>query len=72
MAAWALLPFVVLAPSLCCGQTVTYSTQTGNFNALQTERNNGPPYAGTYNNGDGTRPVRQWRLVRQYPRGRRV
>ena len=25
--------------------------QTGNFNSLQTERNNNPPYAGTYNNG---------------------
>ena len=33
------------------GQTVTYTTQTGNFNALVTEKNNGPPYAGTYNNG---------------------
>ena len=25
--------------------------QTGNFNSLLTERNNNPPYAGTYNNG---------------------
>ena len=31
--------------------TVTYTMQTGNFNSLQTERNNNPPYAGTYNNG---------------------
>ena len=33
------------------GATVTYTMQTGNFNSLQTERNNNPPYAGTYNNG---------------------
>ena len=32
------------------GQTVTYSTQTASFNALLTENNNGPPYAGTYDN----------------------
>lgn len=32
-------------------QTVTYTMQTGNFNALLTEKNNGPPYAGTYDNG---------------------
>ena len=31
--------------------TVTYTMQTGNFNSLQTERNNNPPYSGTYNNG---------------------
>ena len=31
--------------------TVGYTMQTGNFNALQTERNNNPPYSGTYNNG---------------------
>jgi hypothetical protein len=31
--------------------TVTYTMQTGNFNSLQTERNNNPPYTGTYNNG---------------------
>jgi hypothetical protein len=31
--------------------TVTYTMQTGNFNALPTEKNNNPPYAGTYNNG---------------------
>lgn len=30
---------------------VTYTMQTGNFNALPTEKNNNPPYAGTYNNG---------------------
>lgn len=30
--------------------SVTYTMQTGNFNSLQTERNNNPPYAGTYNN----------------------
>ncbi|MEN9964856.1 MAG: hypothetical protein RL582_1951, partial [Bacteroidota bacterium] len=31
--------------------TVVYTTQTGNFNTLNTERNFNPPYAGTYNNG---------------------
>jgi hypothetical protein len=31
--------------------TVNYTMQTGNFNSLQTERNNNPPYSGTYNNG---------------------
>lgn len=31
--------------------SVTYTMQTGNFNSLQTVRNNIPPYAGTYNNG---------------------
>ncbi len=30
---------------------VTYTMQTGNFNALPTEKNINPPYAGTYNNG---------------------
>jgi len=47
----SLLSIVVLAPGLCRGQSVAYPTQTGNFNSLQTERNNSPPYAGTYNNG---------------------
>lgn len=31
--------------------SVTYTTQTGAFNALLTEKNNTPPYGGTYNNG---------------------
>ena len=31
--------------------TVDYTTQTGNFNSLLTEKNNNPPYAGTYDNG---------------------
>jgi autotransporter-associated beta strand protein len=31
--------------------SVTYNMQTGNFNVLNTEKNNNPPYAGTYNNG---------------------
>lgn len=30
--------------------TVTYTMQTGNFNSLQQEKNNNPPYSGTYNN----------------------
>ncbi len=48
---------VAAAVGACVGlgevqaQTVTYTTQTGNFNSLLTERNNNPPYAGTYNNG---------------------
>ena len=29
--------------------TVTYTMQTTNFNSLLTEKNNNPPYAGTYN-----------------------
>lgn len=29
----------------------SYVMQTGNMNALLTEKNNGPPYAGTYDNG---------------------
>jgi len=32
-------------------QTVNYTMQTGNFNSLLNERNNNPPYTGTYNNG---------------------
>jgi hypothetical protein len=52
---WILMPFMVLAFLFCnvnvSGQsTVTYTMQTGNFNSLQTERNNNPPYSGTYNN----------------------
>jgi len=40
---------------LLCGATtqaatVTYTMQTGNFNSLLLEKNNNPPYAGTYNN----------------------
>ena len=49
------MPLMVLAFLLgnvnVSGQTtVTYTMQTGNFNSLQTERNNNPPYSGTYNN----------------------
>lgn len=32
------------------GQTVTYPTQTASFNALLSENNNAPPFAGTYDN----------------------
>ena len=39
------------APIAHAQTTVNYTTQTGNFNSLLTERNNNPPYAGTYNNG---------------------
>ena len=39
------------APIARAQTTVNYTTQTGNFNSLLTERNNNPPYAGTYNNG---------------------
>lgn len=31
--------------------SVGYTMQTGNFNSLQTEKNNNPPYGGTFNNG---------------------
>ncbi|MFZ4059128.1 MAG: beta strand repeat-containing protein, partial [Ferruginibacter sp.] len=31
--------------------TVTYTTNTANFNTINTEKNNNPPYGGTYNNG---------------------
>ena len=41
----------VAAFSVASAQTVTYTTQTSNFNTLLTEKNNIPPYAGTYNNG---------------------
>ena len=44
--------FALFATPLSFAQTtVTYTMQTGNFNSLLTERNNNPPYAGTYNNG---------------------
>ena len=49
------MPLVVAASMAVTGTadavTVNYTMQTGNFNSLQTERNNNPPYAGTYNNG---------------------
>ena len=42
----------IIGVNVGVGQTtVTYTMQTGNFNSLNTERNNNPPYAGTYNNG---------------------
>ncbi len=31
--------------------TTTYTTQTASMNQLRTEKNNSPPYAGTYDNG---------------------
>ncbi|MBU6221852.1 MAG: autotransporter-associated beta strand repeat-containing protein [Planctomycetes bacterium] len=46
-----LVGIVLVASCVASAQTVTYTTQTGNFNALLTEKNNLPPYAGTYNNG---------------------
>ena len=45
------LLIAVAAFSVASAQTVTYTTQTSNFNTLLTEKNNIPPYAGTYNNG---------------------
>lgn len=49
------MPLVVAVSMAASGTagaaTVTYTMQTGNFNSLLTERNNNPPYAGTYNNG---------------------
>ena len=53
---WILIPFMVLMflfgnVNVSGQTTVTYTMQTGNFNSLQTERNNNPPYSGTYNNG---------------------
>ena len=49
------MPLVVAVSMAVTGTanavTVNYTMQTGNFNSLQTERNNNPPYAGTYNNG---------------------
>ena len=53
---WILMPLMVLAflfgnVNVSGQTTVTYTMQTGNFNSLQTERNNNPPYSGTYNNG---------------------
>jgi len=39
------------APVSYAQTTVNYTMQTGNFNSLLTERNNNPPYSGTYNNG---------------------
>ncbi|MFM7205882.1 MAG: beta strand repeat-containing protein [Planctomycetaceae bacterium] len=49
--AMAVAAGALLGSDRASAQTVTYTTQTGNFNALQTERNTNPPYAGTYNNG---------------------
>ena len=53
---WILMPLLVLGflfgnVNVSAQTTVTYAMQTGNFNSLQTERNNNPPYSGTYNNG---------------------
>ena len=53
---WILMPLMVLVflfgnVNVSGQTTVTYTMQTGNFNSLQTERNNNPPYSGTYNNG---------------------
>ena len=45
-----LIVIAMVAASAASAQTVTYTMQTGNFNSLFTERNNNPPYAGTYNN----------------------
>ena len=46
------ITFALLAVPFTHAQTnVGYTMQTDNFNSLQTERNNNPPYAGTYNNG---------------------
>ena len=49
------MPLVVAVSMAVTGTadavTVNYTMQTGNFNSLQTERNNNPPYTGTYNNG---------------------
>jgi fibronectin-binding autotransporter adhesin len=42
---------LIFSPITHAQTTVNYTTQTGNFNSLLTERNNNPPYAGTYNNG---------------------
>jgi hypothetical protein len=52
---WILMPLMVLAflfgnVNVSGQTTVTYAMQTGNFNSLQTERNNNPPYSGSYNN----------------------
>jgi hypothetical protein len=46
---WLLIAVAMAAPSVASAQTVSYTTQTGNFNALLTEKNNSRPYAGTYN-----------------------
>ena len=46
---WLVIAVAMAAPSVASAQTVSYPTQTGNFNALVTEKNNSPPYAGTYN-----------------------
>ena len=43
--------------------TVTYTMQTGNFNSLQTERNNNPPYAGTYNYNNGSTELAQYAKI---------
>ena len=42
--------FVLVNKSVVGQTTVTYTMQTGNFNTTNTEKNNNPPYAGTYNN----------------------
>ena len=47
---WLVIAVAMASPSVVSAQTVTYTTQTGNFNSLLTEKNNSPPYAGTYDN----------------------
>lgn len=42
---------VVLGLFSARAATETYTTQTANINQTRTERNNNPPYAGTYDNG---------------------
>jgi len=49
-AACAALLALVLCGATTQAATVTYTMQTGNFNSLLVEKNNNPPYAGTYNN----------------------
>ena len=52
LALFGFAPLALFPASVSHAQTnVTYTMQTENFNAQFTERNNNPPYAGTYNNG---------------------
>lgn len=46
----ALLSILTYTQNGVAQTTVNYTMQTGNFNSLLTEKNNNPPYAGTYNN----------------------
>jgi fibronectin-binding autotransporter adhesin len=50
-AAYAAFTLACLGAVPASAATVTYTMQTGNFNSLQTQNNNNPPYAGSYNNG---------------------